>query len=106
MDYLSLPRWCIRSARDARNPEDALLAHRSDKRYEDLAQKTRLDQVYLLVHYDFNAFAYNNPFGEPDFGFREAAEFARDALAGDAGYFARIFLLNSLQGEEKAYRIA
>jgi hypothetical protein len=86
--------------------KNALLSHRSDNRYEDLAQKTGLDQVYLLVHYDFNAFAYNNPFGEPDFGFKDAAEFARDSLGGDAGYFGRIFLLNSLQGDEEARRIA
>jgi hypothetical protein len=107
-------RWitfpCRGGAYDPREMREtlrgSLLTHRGDKRYEELAQRTGLDQVYLLVHYDFNAFAYNNPFGEPDFGFKEAAEFARDALAGDAGYFARIFLLNSLQGEEEAHRIS
>jgi len=85
---------------------EALLAHRADGRYENLAQHTGLRDVYLLVHYDFNAFAYNNPFGEPGFGFGEAAGLASDALAGDAGLFSRIFLVNCLQGEEEAYRIA
>jgi hypothetical protein len=107
-------RWITFPARArAYKPRDmretlaqALLSHRADKRYEHLAQKTDIDQVYLLVHYDFNAFVYNNPFDEPGFGFREAADFARQALGGDTGFFCRIFLLNALDGEEEAYRIA
>ncbi len=39
----------------------ALLAHRSDKRYKDLRSDLGLDEVYLLIHYDFKAFAYNTP---------------------------------------------
>jgi len=85
---------------------DSLLALRSDGRYQDLCAKVALDESYLLVHYDFNAFAYNTPIGAPDFGFKEAADFARSVLAGDAGCFDRIFLVHCLQGEEEAYRIA
>lgn len=83
----------------------ALLAHRSDERYKDLRMNLGLDGIYLLVHYDFKAFAYNTPFAAPDFGFKEAATLAREWLAGDGGYFDRIFLFHFLCGEEDAYRI-
>ena len=83
----------------------SLIAHRSDERYKDLRTRVGLDQVYLLVHYDFKAFAYNTPFGAPDFGFKEAAKFASDVLGGEGGYFDRIFLFHFLWGEEEAYRI-
>jgi hypothetical protein len=83
----------------------SLLAHKTDDRYEDLKSQAGLDEVYLLVHYDFKAFAYNTPFGAPNFGFKEAAEFASRVLDGDGGYFDRIFLFHFLWGEEEAYRI-
>ena len=83
----------------------ALIAHKSDARYKDLKQQVGLDEVYLLVHYDFKAFAYNTPFGAPDFGFEQAATLAREWLAGDGGYFDRIFLFHFLWGKEEAYRI-
>jgi hypothetical protein len=83
----------------------SLLAHRSDERYKDLRTQVGLDEVYLLVHYDFKAFAYNTPFDAPDFGFKEAAEFASRILNGEGGYFDRIFLFHFLWGKEEAYRI-
>lgn len=83
----------------------SLLAHRSDERYRDLRTRVGLDEVYLLIHYDFKAFAYNTPFDAPNFGFKEAAEFASSALNGDGGYFDRIFLFHFLWGKEEAYRI-
>jgi hypothetical protein len=83
----------------------ALLAHRSDERYKDLREYVGLDEVYLLVHYDFKAFAYNTPFSAPDFGFKEAAKLAQEWLAGDGGHFDRIFLFHFLWGEEETYRI-
>jgi hypothetical protein len=83
----------------------ALLAHKSDPRYKDLRTQAGLDEAYLLVHYDFKAFAYNTPFAAPDFGFKEAAQFASRALAEDGGYFDRIFLFHFLWREEEAYRI-
>jgi hypothetical protein len=83
----------------------SLIAHRTDERYKDLRTRVGLDEVYLLVHYDFKAFAYNTPFGAPDFGFKEAAKFASDVLGGEGGYFDRIFLFHFLWGEEEAYRI-
>ncbi|MGZ8845284.1 MAG: hypothetical protein ACXW3C_02360 [Pyrinomonadaceae bacterium] len=86
--------------------ESSLLSLRSDRRYdEDLKEHVGLDEVYLLVHYDFKAFAYNTPFDAPGFGFNEAASFARESLNGDGGYFDRIFLFQFLLGKEEAYRI-
>jgi hypothetical protein len=83
----------------------SLLAHRSDERYRELRTQVDLDEVYLLVHYDFKAFAYNTPFDAPNFGFKEAAAFASEVLAGDGGYFDRVFLFHFLWGKEEAYRI-
>lgn len=85
---------------------NALLAHRSDNKYEDLRKQAGLDEVYLLVHYDFKAFAYNTPFDAPNFGFKEAAKFATSVLKGDGGYFDRVFLFHFLWGKEEAYRIS
>ena len=82
-----------------------LVAHRDDERYKDLRTRAGLDEVYLLVHYDFKAFAYNTPFAAPDFGFKEAAKFASRVLDGNGGYFDRIFLFHFLWGKEEAYRI-
>ena len=83
----------------------SLVAHKSDERYKDLRTVVALDEVYLLVHYDFKAFAYNTPFDVPDFGFKEAADLASNWLRGDGGYFDRIFLFHFLWGEEEARRI-
>jgi hypothetical protein len=85
--------------------ERALLAHTEDDKYKDVKQHVGLDEVYLLVHYDFKAFAYNTPFDAPDFGFKEAAEFASNVLNGDGGYFDRVFLFHFLWGKEEAHRI-
>jgi hypothetical protein len=83
----------------------SLTAHKTDERYKDLKQHVGLDEVYLLIHYDFKAFAYNTPFDAPDFGFKEAAEFASKTLNGDGGNFDRIFLFSFLWGKEEVYRI-
>jgi hypothetical protein len=83
----------------------SLLAHASDERYKDLKKQVGLDEVYLLVHYDFKAFAYNTPFDAPNFGFKDAAAFASTVLKGDGGYFDRVFLFHFLWGKEEAYRI-
>ncbi len=85
--------------------ERALLEHRDDNRYKDLKKHVGLDEVYLLVHYNFKAFAYNPPFKSPDFGFKEAAEFASSVLNGDGGHFDRIFLFHFLIGKEEAFNI-
>lgn len=83
----------------------SLAAHKGDERYKDLKNRVGLDEVYLLVHYDFKAFAYNTPFDAPNFGFKEAADFASKTLNGDGGYFDRVFLFHFLSGQESAYRI-
>jgi|SRR6266850_2016348 len=84
---------------------NSLVTHRSDERYKDLRKHVGLDEVYLLVHYDFKAFAYNTPFDAPNFGFKEVAKFASDVLGRDGGYFDRVFLFHFLWGKEEAYRI-
>jgi hypothetical protein len=84
----------------------SLIAHKNDERYKDLKKQVGLDEVYLLIHYDFKAFAYNTPFDAPNFGFKQAAEFASGVLNGDGGYFDRVFLFQFLVGKEDAYRIA
>lgn len=86
--------------------KSALLALRSDERYKDLRAQAGLDEVYLLVHYDFKAFAYNTPFDAPNFGFQEAAIFASSVLDGDGGYFDQVFLFHFLSGKEEAFRIS
>jgi hypothetical protein len=83
----------------------SLNTHKNDERYKDLKAKVHLDEVYLLVHYDFKAFAYNTPFDAPNFGFKQAAEFAKESLNGSSGYFDRVFLFHFLFGQEEAYRI-
>ena len=106
-------RWILFPTRGGPNsPNDmletlrtALRAHRRDPRYKELRTKAGLDEVYLLVHYDFKAFAYNSPFDAPNFGFREAAQVASEALEGDCGYFDRIFLFHFLWGNEKVYEL-
>ena len=85
--------------------ESSLLSHRHDERYKDLRAQAGLDEVYLLIHYDFKAFAYNTPFDAPNFGFKEAATFASQVVDGDGNFFDRIFLFHFLPGEEAAYEI-
>jgi hypothetical protein len=82
-----------------------LIETKSDERYRDICKQVGLDECYLLVHYDFDAFAYNTPINVPDYSFHNVAEFARLGLAGDGGFFQRIFLLNCLQGKEEAHRL-
>ena len=83
----------------------ALNTHKNDERYKDVKTKVQLDEVYLLVHYDFKAFAYNTPFDAPNFGLKEAAKFARESLNGDGGHFDKIFLFRFLSEAEEACRI-
>ena len=84
---------------------NSLAAHKTDARYKDLRELVGLDEIYLLVHYDFKAFAYNTPFETPEFGFKEAAKYASDVLAGNGGNLDRLFLFHFLWGKEEAYRI-
>jgi hypothetical protein len=85
--------------------ESSLLSHKRDERYKDLRAKAGLDELYLLIHYDFKAFAYNTPFDAPNFGFKEAAAFASQVVDGDGNFFDRIFLFHLLPGEEVAFEI-
>jgi len=84
----------------------ALVSHKNDDRYQNLRDQVGLDEVYLLVHYDFKAFAYNTPIDAPNFGFKQSAEFASRILNGDGGYFDGVFLFHFLWGKEEAYKIS
>jgi hypothetical protein len=85
--------------------ESSLLSHGRDERYNDLKAQVGLDEVFLLIHYDFKAFAYNTPYKTPDVGFEEAATFASQVVNGDGNFFDRVFLFHFLPGEETAYEI-
>jgi hypothetical protein len=85
--------------------ESSILLNKGDERYKDLRAQTGLAEVYLLIHYDFKAFAYNTPFDAPDFGFKEAASFASQVLDGAGSFFDRVFLFHVLSGDEAAYEI-
>ena len=80
--------------------ESSLLSHKTRRTIQRPKEKSRLDEVYLLIHYDFKAFAYNTPFDAPNFGFKEAAAFA-SVIDGDGRFFDRIFLFHFLPGEKK-----
>lgn len=84
---------------------ELLTKTRRDERYRDICKHVELDECSLLVHYDFDAFAYNTPIDVPNYSFANVADFAQGVLGGDGGFFNRIFLLNCLQGEEAAYRL-
>ena len=85
--------------------ESLLHSHSRDERYHDLPAQAGLDELYLLIHYDFKAFAYDTPFDAPDFGFGEAATFAWRVVSGEGNFFDRIFLFHLLPGEEAAFEI-
>jgi hypothetical protein len=85
--------------------KDRLTTIKNDERYRNVCEAVELQELYLLVHYDFNAFAYNTPIGTPDHSFKDTAKFATRVLEGDGGCFQRIFLLNCLQGEKEAHRL-
>jgi hypothetical protein len=84
----------------------ALKSHVRDDRYnEELRNQAGLDELYLLFHYDSRGFTYNTPFAGPNAGFQEAAEFASKVLAGNGGFFDRVFLSCFLLNHEEARRI-
>jgi len=85
--------------------QQLLVETKGDNRYRDICKHVGLSECYLLVHYDWDAFAYNTPIDTPNYSFRNVADFARTAIAEDGGCFQRIFLLNCLQGHEEAHRL-
>ncbi len=86
---------------------NALKTHTKDKNYnQELRKHAGLEELHLLIHYDSRAFTYNPPFAAPNSGFAEAAEFSSKVLAGDVGYFDRVFLSCDLLDHAEARRIA
>ena len=95
----------------AYTPQDAIDALReqlnkktSKASYLDLHQRQNLDELYLLLYYD-QGWIYNTPFNAPGFGFREIAEIAAQAAANNHGVFQKIFLFNSLYGDQEAVQL-
>jgi hypothetical protein len=78
---------------------------KKDERYRDLCAKVGLEEIYLLVHYDFNAFAYNTPVETPDFKFEDVARYATETLNNDAGHFHKIFLFIGVDGWERSFEL-
>jgi hypothetical protein len=85
---------------------EVLTETRADSRYREICKHVGLDECCLLVHYDFDAFQYNTPIDVPDYSFVNVAEFGRQVLGGNGGFFERVYLLNCLQGMEAAYLLA
>jgi len=85
---------------------EVLIETRADNRYREICKHVGLDECCLLVHYDFDAFQYNTPIDVPDYSFVNVAEFGRQVLGGNGGFFERVYLLNCLQGMEAAYLLA
>ncbi len=78
--------------------------NKKTSKYLDLHQQQSLDELYLLIYYDQGWF-YNTPFTAPGFGFREIAEIAAQAAADNHGRFDKIFLFNSLYGDQEAVQL-
>lgn len=95
----------------AYSPQDAIDALReqlnkktSKETYLDLHERQNLDELYLLLYYDQGWF-YNTPFSAPEFGFRDVAEMVAQAAATNPGVFQKIFLFNSLYGDQEAVQL-
>ncbi|MDT4896416.1 MAG: hypothetical protein QOH25_1493 [Acidobacteriota bacterium] len=78
---------------------------KNDERYRDLCVKVGLEEIDLLVHYDFNAFAYNTPVETPTFKFDDVARYAAESLDDDAGHFQKIFLFIGVDGWERVFEL-
>jgi hypothetical protein len=86
--------------------EETLKSIKNDDRYKGIRECVGLDEIHLLIHYDFNAFAYNTPADAPDFSFGDAANFGTKVIENDGGHFNRVFLFKCIVGEEEVYRLA
>lgn len=60
--------------------QELLVKTKVDNRYRDICKHVGLSECYLLVHYDWDAFAYNTPIDTPNHSFRNVVDFARNAL--------------------------
>lgn len=73
-------------------------------KYIDLHRQESLDELYLLVYYDQGWF-YNTPFNAPGVDFSNIAERVAQFVATDHGIFQKIFLFNSLYGNQEAIQL-
>lgn len=78
--------------------------NKKTSKYDDLHRQESLDELYLLIYYDQGWF-YNTPFAAPGFGFGEIAEIAAKVAASNYGKFQKIFLFNSLYGDQEAAQL-
>lgn len=73
--------------------------------YKGLSSTVGLDRLHLLVHYDFNTFAYNTPAETSEYKFEDIVRDAAEHLKGNAGPFAAVYLLIHLGDDERVYQI-
>lgn len=84
---------------------DALCANINAKIAKYRAKPTGLAAFFLLVHYDFKAYAYNTPVGGIGFSYREAVAEASRRLGGAAGVFDGILVFVDTTDGQKSFKV-
>ncbi len=103
-------RWIVfpnrGGAYDPQDAIDALLSvlDRKTSEHSGLHQEQAVDELHLLIYYDQGWF-YNTPFTAPGMGFREIAQIAAQQTVKTHGVFSKIFLFNSLYGDQEVEQL-
>ena len=84
---------------------DALCENINMKIAKYSTKPTGLADFFLLVHYDFKAYAYNSPVEGIDFSYPEAVANASRRLGGETGIFDGIFVYVDTTDGQKSFKI-
>ena len=84
---------------------DALCANINAKIAKYSAKPAGLAAFYLLVHYDFKAYAYNSPVEGIDFSYPGAVAEASRRLGGATGVFDGIFVYVDTTDSQKSFKV-
>lgn len=84
---------------------DALFENINTKIAKYLEKPTGLAKFFLLVHYDFKAYAYNSPVKGIGFSYPEAVAEASRRLGQATGVFDDIFVYVDTTDEQKSFKI-
>ncbi|MFZ0590239.1 MAG: hypothetical protein WAM39_07135 [Bryobacteraceae bacterium] len=84
---------------------DALCENINAKTAKYSARPTRLAKFFLLVHYDFKAYAYNSPVEGIGFSYSEATVEASRRLGQATGVFDGIFVYVDTTDGQKSFKI-
>ena len=84
---------------------DALCQNISAKIAKYATRPTGLANFFLLVHYDFKAYAYNSPVEGIDFSYPEAVAEASRKLGGTTGVFDGIFVYVDTTDGQSSFKI-